>query len=239
MRSSLYHHARLRLISDYITVIIIGIPLGIFFALLLALGRIKIKGYGRAIRLIAHGKVIIAANHPSMLETLLIPLLFFPRYLVSLRFFVWSVPDRRLLPPRLRWLFWFLRCATLDRTNPESKKEAISQLTAILNHNGIVLMHPEAGRTDKGEKFLMSGTRDNRRMRHFVSGVPSLARNTGATILPLWVSGTDIVLPIGATVPRLMRSKIIFSFGTPYVPPKRKTDREQESIILAKAILAS
>lgn len=236
MHSSPYHHVRLRLVCDYITVIIIGIPLGIVFAILLALGRIKVKGYVRAIRLIARGKVIIAANHPSMFETLLIPLLFFPLYLVHLRFFVWSVPDRRLLPPRLRWLFWFLRCATLDRTNPESKKEAMSRLTAILKSNGIILIHPEAGRTDKGETFLMRG---DRRVRHFVSGVPSLARNTHAAILPLWVSGTDIVLPIGATVPRLMRSKIIFSFGTPYVPAKEKKDRGQESLTLAYAILAS
>lgn len=238
MRSSLYYRVK-RLISDYITVIIIGIPLGIFFALLLALGRIKVKGYGRAIRLIAHGKVIIAANHPSMFETFLIPLLFFPLYLVHLRFFVWSVPDRRLLPPRLRWLFWFGRCVTLDRTNPESKKEAMSRLTAILKNNGIILIHPEAGRTNKGEKFLMNGMRGNRRIRRFVSGVPSLARNTGATILPLWVSGTDVVLPIGTIVPRLMRSKIICSFGTPYVPAKEKKDRGQESLTLARAILTS
>lgn len=236
MHSSLYHHVRLRLVCNYITVIIIGIPLGIFFVLLLALGRIKIKGYGRAVRLVARGKVIIAANHPSMLETLLIPLLFFPLYLVHLRFFVWSVPDRRLLNPTLRWLFCLLRCVTLDRSDPSLTKPALYKLTEILEHNGIVLIHPEAGRTSKGETFLMRG---DRRMRHFVSGVPSLARSTGATILPLWVSGTDIVLPIGATVPRLMRSKIIFSFGIPYVPAKEKKDRGQESLTLAYAILGS
>ena len=232
----LHRYLRLRLISDYITVIIIGIPLGIFFALLLALGRIKIKGYGRAIRLIAHGNIIIAANHPSMLETLLIPLLFFPLYLVHLRFFVWSVPDRRLLTPYLRWLFWFLRCVTLDRSNLSLTKPALYKLTEILEYNGVVVIHPEAGRTNKGEKFLVRG---NRRMRHFVSGVPSLARNTRATILPLWVSGTDHVLPIGAIIPRFMRSKIIFFFGTPYVPSKQKKSRERESIILANAILTS
>ena len=236
MNPHVYHHLKLHFIAHYITVIIIGIPLGILFALLVALGRIKINGYSRALRLVARGKVIITANHPSMLETLLIPLLFFPLYLVHLRFFVWSVPDRRLLNPYIRWLFCFGRCVTLDRSNPSLTKPALYKLTAILEHNGVILIHPEAGRTGKGETFLIRG---NRRMRHFVSGVPSLARTTHATILPLWVSGTDIVLPIGATVPHLMRSKIIFSFGTPYVPAKEKKDREQESIILAKAILAS
>ena len=231
-----HRYLRLRLISDYITVIIIGIPLGIFFALLLALGRIKVKGYVHAIRLVVHGNIIIAANHPSMLETLLIPLLFFPLYLVHLRFFVWSVPDRRLLTPYLRWLFWFLRCVTLDRSNLSLTKPALYKLTEILEYNGVVVIHPEAGRTNKGEKFLVRG---NRRMRHFVSGIPSLARSTRATILPLWVSGTDHVLPIGAIIPRFMRSKIIFFFGTPYVPSKQKKSRERESIILANAILTS
>ena len=236
MNPHVYHHLKLHFIAHYITVIIIGIPLGILFALLVALGRIKINGYSRALRLVARGNVIIAANHPSMFETLLIPLLFFPLYLAHLRFFVWSVPDRRLLGPSIRWLFWFGRCITLDRTIPSLTKPALYKLTTILEHNGVVLIHPEAGRTDKGETFLIHG---DRRIRHFVSGVPSLARNTHAMILPLWVSGTNIVLPIGTIVPRLMRSKIIFSFGTPYVPAKEKKDREQESIILAKAILAS
>lgn len=239
MHSGSRYHLRMRLIPDYITIIIIGIPLGILFAVFVAFGRIQVKGYCRAMRLIARGNVIIAANHPSMLETILIPLLFFPLYLFSLRFFVWSVPDRRLLSSFLHWLFWFGRCVTLDRSNPHSTKPALFQLTAILQHNGVVVIHPEAGRTDKGEKFIVSGIRGNRRIRRFVSGIPSLARNTGTTILPLWVSGTDRVLPIETTMPRFMRSKIVFSFGTPYVPPKRKQNREKESMILARAILES
>lgn len=233
------HSPRLRLIFDYLTVIMIGIPLGILFVLFVILGRIKVRGYRRTICLLARGKVIIAANHPSMLETVLIPLLFFPLFLFSLRFFVWSVPDRRLLGSGMRWLFWFGRCVTLDRSDQNSKKTALFQLTSILQYNGNIVIHPEAGRTNKGNTFLLSEMRGNRRMRRFVSGVSSLARNTGATILPLWVSGTDIILPIGAIVPRLMRSKIVFSFGTPYVPPKSKQDREKESIILARAILES
>ncbi len=231
-----YHDLKLRLICDYITIIIIGTPLGILFLLLLIAGRIKINGYGRALRVIAHGKVIIAANHPSMLETILIPLLFFPLYLVSPRFFIWSVPDKRLLAPRMRWLFWFGRCITLDRSDPSSTKPALQKLTDILKHNGVVVMHPEAGRTHKGEIFLVRG---NRRIRHFVSGVPSLARNASAVILPLWISGTDLVLPIGKIKPHLLRSKIVFSFGIPYVPPKKAKSRSQESLTLANAILAS
>ena len=233
-------HLGLRCIADYLTVIIVGIPLGVLCVSLVCLGHIKIRGYARAIRLAWRGNIIIAANHPSMLETFLIPLLFFPLYLVSLRFFVWSVPDRRLLPRRLRWLFWLGRCITVDRSDRSHNANRVQKLAAILGNNGVVVIHPEAGRTSKGEKFIFRG---DQRMRFFVSGVPALAQDTGATILPLWISGADIVLPVGSIVPHLMRSKITLSFGTSYrpenCPPRQKADRKKESAALAQAIPAS
>lgn len=230
------HGRWLRLIPDYATLIIAGIPLGTLFFLLVLLGRIKIKGYARAIRLVAAGKVIIAANHPTMLETFLIPLLFVPLSLVSLRFFVWSVPDRRLLTSGMRWLFWLGRCITIDRSDHSYTKYTLRRLTEILRHKGVVVIHPEAGRTYKGEEFIISG---DRAVRSFMSGVPALARSTGATILPMWVSGTDIVMSGNVTFPRFTRSKIVLSFGTPYSPPQEKGEREAESLVLAHAILKS
>ena len=229
-------HWYIRCIANYFAIAILGIPLGCMFFFLIIFGRIKIRGYIRAIKLVAQGRVIIAANHPSMLETFLIPLLFFPWYLFLLRFFVWSVPDKRLLTPWIRWLFWVGRCATIDRSNPNSNRHTLRELTNILKRKGVVVIHPEAGRTFKGEKFLFF---NDRFMRHFVSGLPALAHNTNAVILPLWVSGTDNVLPPGTFFPHFMRSKIIFSFGIPYRPSQQKRDRDDESYILAQAILRS
>lgn len=226
----------MRYMNDYLTVAILGIPLGCMFFLLAILGRVRIHGYMRAIRTVARGRVIIAANHPSMLETFLIPLMFFPWYLCLLRFFVWSVPDQRLLPPGMRWLFWVARCVTVDRSKPDSNKQALRELAALLQRKGIIVIHPEAGRTFKGKHFLFSG---ERHIRHFVSGVPALARSTNAVILPLWVSGTDKVLPAGTLFPHFLRSKIILSFGIPYRPSQKKGDRDDESYILAQAILCS
>lgn len=225
-----------RCLIDYCTVFVIGIPLGLFFTILLACGRIQIKGYRRALRFIKHGNVIIATNHPSMLETILIPLLFFPFYLISLRFFVWSVPDRKLLPPYFRWLFWIARCATVDRGNRSYNVHALKKLSLILQKKGIIVIHPEAGRTHKGMQFL---SHNDRRIRILTSNISSLARSTQATIIPLWVSGTDIVLPAGYVRPRFMRSKIILSFGNPYRPLIKKQTASEESAILAQAILTS
>lgn len=226
----------MRCIADYLTVMLFGIPLGCLFLSLIILGRIKICGYMRAIRLAATGRVIIAANHPSMLETLLIPLLFFPWYLVSLRFFVWSVPDQRLLAPWIRWLFWLGRCIPIDRSRRNSSAYTLRKLTDILERKGVVVMHPEAGRTFKGDSFITFG---DRKIRSFTSGVPSLAERTHAVILPLWVSGTDKVLPGDTLLPHFMRSKIILSFGMSYRPYLKKEDRSEESRTLADAILRS
>ncbi|MDP3779213.1 MAG: lysophospholipid acyltransferase family protein [bacterium] len=236
MEQSQSYHTWQYLISHYMIAMCIGIPLGTLFLFLVLIGRIRIKGYLAAIRLAARGKVIIAANHPTMLETLLIPLLFFPLYLFHLRFFVWSVPDRRLLPPRLRWIFRLARCITIDRSDQNLTKHTIQAVAHVLSRNGVVIIHPEAGRTFKGETFITLG---NRRMRSFVSGVPALARSAGATLLPLWVSGTDIVLPYGAWLPRFTRSRITLSFGAPYRPQQEKESRAAESLVLAQAILKS
>ncbi len=226
----------MRKIIDHITVVVIGVPLGLLFFALIALGRVRIRGYMRALRLVARGGVIIASNHPSMLETFFIPLSFFPFNLLWLRFFVWSVPDRRLLPPRLRWLFWLLRCITIDRSEPSKNKYAFRRIRQVLETGGVVVIHPEAGRTGKGTTFIH---KDSRRLREFVSSVPTLAHRTHATILPLWVEGADKVIPIGTAIPHFFRSKIVLSFGTPYKPDDTKGSRNEESLILAKAILDS
>ena len=235
MTSEKYRRISFDPILHYITAVFIGIPLCALFFLLILIGRVRIKGYRTALRLAARGNLIITANHPSMFETILIPLIFFPLPLLHLRFFVWSVPDRRLLPPKLRWLFRITRCITIDRSNHGTAKHTLKRITQVLSTHGVVIIHPEAGRTFKGEEFITLG---ERRMRSFVSGVPALARNASATILPLWISGTDIVMPYGAWLPRFIRSKITFSFGTSYRVLK-KGKREEESSQLARAILTS
>ena len=231
-----FYRVLLRNIVHYIVLVALGIPLGLFFIFLVCCRRVHIRGYVRAVQLIGRGRVMIAANHPGMLETIFIPLLFFPLFLVRLRFFVWSVPDRRLLPSRMRWLFWLLRCITIDRSDRKLTKYTLRELTELLESDSVAVIHPEAGRTEKGDSFIIRG---NRRMRSFISGVPALARSTNAVILPLWVSGTDVVLPVGTCFPHFLRSKITFSFGTPYRPAHRARSRSAESAMLADAILKS
>ena len=45
---------------------------------------------------VRRGRVLIVANHPSLIETFLIPLVFWPWAMFRLRMFPWSLPDKNL-----------------------------------------------------------------------------------------------------------------------------------------------
>lgn len=107
---------------------------------------IRIRGYWRAIEAVAKGRLIIAVNHPSLLEPILIPLMFFPWYCFWPRFFVWSVPDRRLLPRRLRWLFPLGRCITVDRSESRRQNQtAFRDIPMVLHRRDVIVIHPDTG----------------------------------------------------------------------------------------------
>ena len=76
--------------------VLLGIPLAIPFWLLRLFGVIRISGYWRAVDYVRRGRVLIVANHPSLIETFLIPLVFWPWAMFRLRMFVWSLPDKNL-----------------------------------------------------------------------------------------------------------------------------------------------
>src|SRR5882757_5489079 len=59
--------------------VLLGTLLGLPFWLLGLFRIIRISGYWRAVACVRRGRVLIVANHPSLIETFLIPLVFWPR----------------------------------------------------------------------------------------------------------------------------------------------------------------
>lgn len=217
-----------------------GSILGTMFWLLVALGFIKVRGYRTAIRTAYHGNVIIASNHPSLLETFLIPAVFWPGYLMWSRFFVWSMPDQKLFPPRLRWLYTPLRCLTVDRSNRQISASGTGRAMDRLRSGECIVIHPEAGRTIKGTEFLRSGGRRIRRIHTFV---PDIAARTGASILPVYVTMRRVDRPLSLkdSIVRMFRrgyGPIIISFGEPYCVNK-SFEREHENKHLERSILSA
>src|SRR5713101_2915835 len=76
--------------------VLLGTLLGPPFWLLGLFRVIRISGYWRAVNCVRRGRVLIVANHPSLIETFLIPLAFWPWAMFRLRMFPWSLPDKNL-----------------------------------------------------------------------------------------------------------------------------------------------
>ena len=77
--------------------VLLGTLLGIPFWLLGLLRVIRISGYWRAVGYVRRGRVLIVANHPSLIETFFIPLVFWPWAMVRLRMFPWSLSGQEPL----------------------------------------------------------------------------------------------------------------------------------------------
>ena len=103
--------------------VLLGTLLGIPFWLLGLFRIIRISGYWRAVNYVRRGRVLIVANHPSLIETFLIPLVFWPWAMFRLRMFPWSLPDKNLFKGFTPEHHERLRCIRVGRDDTlESRK---------------------------------------------------------------------------------------------------------------------
>lgn len=171
----------------------IGVFCGLFFFMLRIIGQIKILHYER----FPHWKrkLIVVSNHPSMLETLLVPtLLLFRQYAV--RPFAYApinTPDSYNFYKKWYW-FWARPVSIpIERGNKTAEGRTLYRIKKALDRKKIVVLFAEGGRTFKGESFLYS--RKGKRIRELKPGIGWLVVRTGSRVLPIWVEGTDQVLP--------------------------------------------
>lgn len=170
----------------------VGILIGVLFHFLILCGRIRVLHRERFPKW--RRRIIVVSNHPSLLEPLLLPALFFKQYLFRpFRYAPWSTPDRKNYYDRWYWAWARSRLVPVNRQDKGAESRSLSRIRRILDDKGIVIIFAEGGRTFKGEKFLYSRT--GKRMRELKNGVGLLVARTGAMVLPVWVEGTDEMLP--------------------------------------------
>lgn len=156
--------------------------------------------------------VILASNHPSMLETILIPTLvyfhFFPAsFFRPLKYLPWNLPD----------VLWLKRCFVLQFLHPIPVRYqrrdfgALNRAAGVLRSGGWLTITPEGGRTAKGTDFLT--TPRGARIRRPRSGIGRLIRTCNPKIVPIWVEGADKVLPIGSKLPLFWQSRTTVVIG--------------------------
>jgi 1-acyl-sn-glycerol-3-phosphate acyltransferase len=145
------------------------------------------------------GPLILASNHLSFIDSIVIPLLA-PRrifYLAKAEYFVGKGPVSRLRNS----LFRTLGAIPVDRVAARSAQLSLDAALSVLNAGDAFGIYPEGTRS-----------RDGRLYRGH-TGVAWLALNAHAPVVPVGLVGTEKIMPIGSRFPRVRR--ITVRFGEP------------------------
>ncbi|MEW6047981.1 MAG: lysophospholipid acyltransferase family protein [Bacillota bacterium] len=147
-------------------------------ALLLPYFRVRVTGLERVPR---NGPVILAINHLSMLDPLLIGVVMPRPVCFMAKDELFRYP---LLGQVLRWVYAF------PVRRGEADREAIHHALKLLREERVVGVFPEGTRSRDGQLLELQG------------GTALLALKSGAPILPVAIAGTERAMPKGAWWPR-------------------------------------
>lgn len=193
--------------------------IALIFVCLLLTRRVRINGYKRALKAVWHGNVVIASNHPSALETFVIPVLFWPVLLIRPRLFPWSITRFDAFPSYLQLLYAPFRCITVGHADAAKRKcHSIFRMAHVLGHHGVLIGYPEGTRTCKGKVYWRRGSK---KMSVFDSSLPRLAWRYGSVIVPVWIDFGSIDTPLSmrSCLRRvLFVHPLIVSLGEAYAP---------------------
>jgi 1-acyl-sn-glycerol-3-phosphate acyltransferase len=145
------------------------------------------------------GPVIIAANHRAAVDTAVIALTAGRRvsFLGKAEYFTGRGMKGRALASLLSALGY----VPVDRGNAKAGLTALNAARRVLEAGGAFAIYPEGTRSLDG------------RLHRGHTGVASLALETGARVVPVALTGTERVQPVGARLPRLRR--VTVRYGAP------------------------
>ncbi|GAA3097749.1 lysophospholipid acyltransferase family protein [Streptosporangium carneum] len=133
------------------------------------------------------GPAIMASNHLSVLDSTFLPLVL-PRqvrFVAKAEYFTGN-------PVTATWMRATGQIP-IDRQSPTAAQDMLDAAAQVLKDGELFGIYPEGTRSPDG------------RLYRGKIGVAWLALATGAPVIPVAMRGTDKVLPIGSSVPRLGR----------------------------------
>lgn len=145
------------------------------------------------------GRVIIASNHLSFIDSMVIPLVT-PRrvqYLAKSTYFTGTGISGYLT----RTWFESIGAVGIERGAGQAAQDALDAGRSILESESAFAIYPEGTRSLDGR--LYKGR----------TGVAWLALTTGAVVVPVGLIGTQEIQPVGTRMPRVR--KITVHFGEP------------------------
>ena len=154
----------------------------------------------------ATGPVILASNHLSFIDSMVIPLSA-PRrvhYLAKAEYFTGTGVGGWLT----RTLFTALGAMPVQRQTSRAAQEALDTALGVLRRGEGFGIYPEGTRSRDG------------RLARGKTGVAWLALTADCPVVPVAVSGTDRVQPVDSRWPRPHRVSV--TFGTPLTFPEQR-----------------
>jgi len=140
------------------------------------------------------GGAIVAANHVSFLDPLLLPLVV-PRRVMFL------TKVKYIDKPMLRWFLTGAGVIPVATDDPVAVGGAVTAGVEAVRAGRLVGIFPEGTRSRDG------------RLHRGKTGVARIAMETGVPVIPAGICGTDLAFPRGAKLPRPHRVHI--TFGPP------------------------
>jgi 1-acyl-sn-glycerol-3-phosphate acyltransferase len=145
------------------------------------------------------GGVLLAANHLSFFDSIVIPVLV-PRRVVFLAKEDYFVQPGTLGAAQRIWME-SMGAMPVDRDDPQAAVGSLEIAQQVLERGEVFVIYPEGTRSRDG------------RLYRGRTGVAHLALAAGVPVVPVGIQGTQNLQPVGASIPRL--AKVTVTFGPP------------------------
>jgi 1-acyl-sn-glycerol-3-phosphate acyltransferase len=150
----------------------------------------------------ASGPVILASNHLSFIDSIVIPLAVPRRVAFLAKAEYWEGRSLASLPRRL--FFRTFGAVPVQRDQQSDAQASLDLARQVLERGEAFGIYPEGTRSRDG------------RLYRGRTGVGWLSLASGAPVVPVGLVGTDRVQPVGARFPRVRRVRV--EFGEPVRP---------------------
>lgn len=163
------------------------------------------------------GPVILASNHLSFVDSVVIPLVL-PRpvtFLAKAEYF----EGRGAAGWLSRRFFMAMGHVPVQRGHGRAAWESVQIAQQVLTGGGALAIYPEGTRSRDG------------RLYRGRTGVARLALLTGAPVVPVALSGTQRVQPVGSVIPRPY--PVTVRFGAPLRFPQYASQERQVPVLRA------
>lgn len=241
--------------------------MGPYFFLLFISGKVEAFGVNNLSKVIKQKKrgVILAPNHPSLMETLLVYILIVPFIIFHpVRLSAWSTPAeeffRRFIfgdsKNKIIGFILFLlkkRLIIVERSPSgnekganfrllKSKAKALRRAKTILKLGQMVIIFFEQGRTLSGKDFVYSVSKKNK-IRVINNSLGNLVIESGAYILPIWINivgdSEKNACNMNQVYLKFWGQKIVFSIGKAICaddfPPEARKNKKAWAEEITKA----